>query len=158
MSQPTADHALLEQFAGEWTTKATAVMAPGEEPMTCEGTESAKMLGGFWLISQGEASMQGVPVSSLMTIGYDPKTKKYIATFVCSMDSTLWQYTGSVEDDGKKLVLETAGPSPLDPNKQVRFREILEFVAPDHKIFTSYIEGEDGQWTEFATIDYRRAE
>lgn len=158
MAQPTAEHKLLAQFAGEWTTKATAVAAPGEEPLTCEGTESATMLGGFWLVCHSEGEMLGVPVASLLTIGYEPTTKKYIGTFVCSMDSTLWQYTGAMEADGKKLVLETEGASPLDPGKQAKFRETLELVDPDHKLFTSYIQGDDGEWIEFARVEYRRNE
>jgi hypothetical protein len=156
MPMPTAEHELLKQFAGEWSMKATAVAAPGEVPMTSEGSESAKMLGGFWLVCRGEGSMHSTPVSSLLTVGYDPETKKYIGTFVCSVDSTLWKYTGSREAKGNKLVLETEGPIPHDPSKKAKFREILELVGPDHKVFTSYIQGEDGKLVEFAKIDYRR--
>ena len=77
MPKPTAEHDVLKQFAGEWTTKATCALAPGEEPMTCVGTESAEMLGGFWLVGHNEGSMQGMQVTNLLTIGYDPAKKQY---------------------------------------------------------------------------------
>jgi hypothetical protein len=156
MPQPTAEHELLKQFAGEWTSKATAAMAEGEEPMTCEGNETAKLMGGFWLVCENEGTVQGTPVSSLLTIGFNPKTKKYLGTFACSSDSTLWNYTGTMDESGKKLVLETEGPLPHDPAKVAKFRETLELVAPDRKVFTSMIQGDDGKWTEFATIEYQR--
>lgn len=156
MAKPTKEHELLKQFAGDWTVVAEAAAAPGEEGMKCEGTESAKMVGGFWLVGQGEASMMGTPVNSVLTIGYDPATKKYIGTFVCSMDSTLWKYAGSFDESGKKLTLETEGPSPIEPSKKVKFREVLELKDKDHKMFTSEMQGDDGKWMKIATMNYTR--
>jgi hypothetical protein len=156
MPKPTKEHELLVQFAGEWDVTAETAAAPGAEPMVCKGHESAKMVGGFWLVGRNEASMQGMAVSSVLTLGYDPAAKKYVGTFLCSADSTLWKYEGTMDEAGKKLTLETVGPSPVDPTKKVKYREVLELVAPDHKVFTSYMEGDDGQWTRFVTIDYRR--
>jgi hypothetical protein len=54
------------------------------------------------------------------------------------------------------LTLDTEGPSPLEPGKKAKFREVLELKAPDHKVFTSYMQGEDGKWVKFVTMDYRR--
>lgn len=90
-------------------------------------------------------------VQSVLTIGYDPAIKK----FVCSMDSTLWKYVGSFDSTGKKLTLETEGPSPVD-GKKVKFQETLELKDKDHKVFTSLMQGEDGKWTKIVTMDYRR--
>src|SRR5262245_38660374 len=79
--KPTKEHEALKQFAGEWTMLAQTVPAPGQEVIKCEGTESAKMVGGFWLVGHGEGSMMGQPVGSVITIGYDPAAKKYVGTF-----------------------------------------------------------------------------
>ncbi len=157
MPKPTKEHELLKQFTGEWEMKAETVPAPGQEAIKCEGKESSKMVGGFWFVAQNEGSMMGMPVNSIMTLGYDPATKNYVGTFVCSMDSTLWKYTGSFDATGKKLTLETEGPSPLDPsNKKTKFRETLELKDKDHKKFTSLMQGEDGKWIEIVTMDYQR--
>jgi hypothetical protein len=156
MPKPTKEHELLKQFAGEWNSKAETVPAPGQEAIKCEGTESAKMIGGFWLVNQGEGSMMGMPVNSVLTIGYDPATKKYVGTFLCSMDSTLWKYTGAFDATGKKLTLETEGPSPLDHNKKAKFREVLELTDKDHKEFRSLMQGDDGKWVEIVTVLYER--
>jgi len=156
MPKPTKEHEALDQFAGEWTATAETVAAPGQEPLKCEGTESAKLVGGFWLVSHGEASMMGMPVKSVLTIGYTPATKKYVGTFICSVDSTHWTYTGTMDDSGKKLTLETEGPSPLDPSKKAKFREVLELHDKDHKTFTSFLQTDDGNWMKIVTVDYRR--
>ena len=156
MPKPTKEHELLAQFAGEWNCVAETVPAPGQEPFKCEGTETAKIVGGFWLVSEGKATMMGTPVSSLLTIGYDPKNKKYVGTFLCSVDSTLWNYVGAMDESGKKLILETEGPSPLDPSKKAKFRETLELKDKDFKTFTSEMQKDDGGWMTFVKMEYRR--
>ena len=156
MPKPAKEHELLKQFAGEWEVAAEALAAPGQEALKCEGTESAKMLGGFWLVGQNQASMQGMPVSSVLTIGYDPAAKRYVGTFVCSMDSTHWKYVGDMDESGKKLTLETEGPSMLDHAKKAKYRETLELKDKDHKVFTSFIQDAEGKWVKMITMDYRR--
>lgn len=153
---PTKEHELLKQFAGEWTAVAETVPAPGEEALKCVGTETAKMVGGYWLVSNGQAEMMGMQTSSVLSIGYDPNKKKYIGTFLCSMDSTLWTYEGTMDESGKKLTLMTEGPSPLDPTQKAVFREVLELKDQDHKSFTSYMKTEDGNWQKFVTVEYER--
>jgi hypothetical protein len=156
MPTPVKEHEALAKFAGEWETKAECIVAPGQEPITCEGTESAKMVGGFWLMSRGHGDMMGTPVDSVLTIGFDPKTKKYVGTFLCSADSTLWKYEGEMDASGKKLTLRTEGPLMTDPTKTGKYKEVLELVDKDHKRFTSYMIDENGKETKFVTMEYRR--
>ncbi len=155
-AKPTKEHELLRQFVGEWTAVAEATPAPGQPAIRAEGTESAKMIGGFWYVSQGEATMLGTPVTSMLSIGYDPAAKQYIGTFLCSADSTLWKYTGQMDEAGKKLTLEAEGPSVVDPATKAKYRETLELKSPDHKVFTSYIQGADGEWTKIVSVEYKR--
>ncbi len=155
MPKPTKEHEALAQFAGEWTVATECVM-PGQEPMKCDGAESATMLGGFWLMSRGEADMGGEKMGSILTVGYDPETKKYVGTFVCSAGSYLWKYTGAMDASGKKLTLDTEGPLMTDPTKTAKYRETLELVDKDHKTFTSMMQGEDGKWVKVVTMEYSR--
>jgi hypothetical protein len=156
MPKPTKEHALLNQFTGEWKVVAECAAEPGKEPMKCEGVESAKMLGGFFLVSESEADMMGTAVKSVLTIGFDPAKKKYVGTFLCSMDGTLWNYVGTMDETGKKLTLETEGPIPFTPGKRAKFRETLELKDKDRKEFTSQMQGDDGKWTEIAKVTYTR--
>lgn len=156
MPKPTKEHELLKQFAGDWGFTAETVPVPGQESMKCKGKESAKMVGGFWYVSNAEGDMMGMPVTNLLTLGYSPEKKKYIGTFVCSMDGTLWQYEGAMDESGKKLTLETEGPSMMEPGKKCKFREVLELKDNDHKTFTSSMQDDKGNWVKIVTMEYVR--
>ena len=88
-------------------------------------------------------------------LGYDAEKRKYVGTWVDSMNSYLWKYEGSVDASGKVLTLETVGPSPLKPGL-VRFKEVTEFRSKDHRVFTSSMQNDDGTWVTLVTADYRR--
>ena len=156
MPKPTKEHELLSQFTGKWKSRAEATMAPGEEPMVCEGTETSRLMGGFFLVQEGEANMMGTPMSSLMTIGYDAAKKKYVGTFVCSAGGDLWIYEGSMDASSKKLTLNTEGPNMADPTKQAKYREALQLVDADHKVFTSEMDAGDGKWQPIVKVTYER--
>ena len=156
MPKPTKEHELLKQFAGEWETSTSMIAAPGEEPMTCQGSESAQMVGGFWLVIEGEVDMMGDSMTSILTVGYDHESKKYIGSFVCSVASTFWNYEGSFDESGKKLTLEAEGPSMLDPTKKAMYRDVIESKGKDHKVLTSYLQADDGTWVKFMTADGKR--
>jgi hypothetical protein len=154
---PVKEHGWLQQFVGEWVTSVEVMMEPGQPPTQGKGEESARMLGGFWLIGEGKGEMEGVQgaMTSLLTLGYDAEKRKYVGTWVDSMNSYLWKYEGSVDASGKVLTLETVGPCPLKPGL-VRFREVTEFRSKDHRVFTSSMQDDDGRWVTLVRADYRR--
>ena len=151
MPKPTAEHKLLEQFAGKWTSEAKMEIA-GQDPMVFKGTETARMIGGFWLVVEGRAE-EG---ESMITLGYDAAKKAYVGSFVCSAQDYKWDYVGKFDKSGKKLTLETVGPSMLDPKKTAKYQETMELVDADHKTFTSSIEGADGKWEPIVKVTYER--
>jgi hypothetical protein len=156
MPAPEKEHAWLQQFVGEWETEAVAMMEQGKPPMKCKGTESVRSIGGFWIVAENKGTFMDVPVTGAMTLGYDPEKKKYVGTWICSMTNYLWKYEGTVDESGKVLTLETEGPCPMAPGKLSRFKDVTEFKSKDHKVLTSLMQGDDGKWVTFATINCRR--
>lgn len=156
MPKPQKEHQWLEQLAGDWTAVIEASMGPDQPPMKCEGTQSAKMVGGRWLIADGEGEMMGQQMTSVLTLGYNPAKKKYVGTFISSCANDLWTYEGTVSDDGKKLMLETEGPNMMSPGETSKYRETIEITDKDRYVFTSAMEGPDGKWTTFMTAKYDR--
>jgi hypothetical protein len=154
--QPTTEHKFLEQFVGQWESTAEAVMGPGQPPLTCKGTASGRMLGGFWLIYESEGEMMGLTTKAIQTIGYDAEKKKYVGTWVDSMINYMWHYVGEVDESGTKLVLEAEGPNFMTTGKVTKFRDAYEFKSPGHIEFTSSMLGEDGKWVQFITGQIRR--
>ncbi len=97
-----------------------------------------------------------MPMTGVMTLGYDPEKKKYVGTWVDSMTSHLWRYEGTVDAAGKVLTLDTEGPNPAAPGKTAKFKERIEFKSKDHKVFTSSMQGDDGEWVTFMTMNSKR--
>lgn len=156
MPAPEKEHAWLQQLAGEWEFDAECMMEPGKPPMKSKGTESGRMIGGFWIISEVKGTFMDAPMTGILTLGFDPDKKKYVGTWVDSMTSYQWKYEGTVDASGKLLTLEAEGPCPMKPGKLSKFKEVVELKGKDQKVFTSSILGDDGKWTTMATFHYRR--
>lgn len=154
-AQPTEEHRWLERLLGEWTNECEAVMEPGQPPVKTRGTETVRSLGGLWIVGEGHGEMPcGGEATMLLTLGYDPSTKRYVGTWIGSMMTHLWIYDGSLS--GNVLTLEADGPDFGTPGKMAKYRDIIEMKSDDHRTLTSQALGEDGRWHSFMTAHYRR--
>jgi hypothetical protein len=151
MPEPTADHAWLKQMVGQWKSTTEAMMEPGKAPVTSTGTETVKELGGFWVVSDIQGTMMNKPFQGMMTLGFDDSKKQYVGTWVDSCTGKLWNYTG--KKAGNTLTLESEGECPMKPGVQTRFKDVVEMKTPEHRVMTSYMQGEDGQWVKMMTIN-----
>lgn len=153
--EPSKEHAWLAQLAGDWTFEAEATMEPGKEPEKVHGTHQAHMLGGVWLLGEGE--MPGGDVTkTLMTLGFDPARQRFVGSFIGSMMTHMWLYEGSLDAASKVLTLDTEGPSFTGDGKMAKYQDIIEVLGPDHHTLSSRSQGADGQWHHFMTAHYRR--
>jgi len=131
-------------------------MGPDQPPSKNSGVETVRSLGGLWTVGEGVGEMpEGGEARSIMTLGYDPETKKYVGTFIASMMTYLWTYEGAVDASGNRLVLDAEGPSFTGEGK-AKYQDCIEFLDDDHRTLTSYLLGPDGQWTKFMTAHYYR--
>jgi hypothetical protein len=156
MPKPQKEHEWLKQLEGEWVTDAECVMAPGQPPTKCKGTETVRMLGGFFSIGEMKADMMGIPMTGIMTIGYDAKAKKYVGSWVCSVEGHFWKYEGTLDDSGKVLTLNTEGPDMTAPGKMAKMKDVIEIKDKNHRVMTSHMQGPDGKWVQFMTMNARR--
>ncbi len=117
MPQPTHEHGWLQKFTGEWRTECKGTMGPGQPPMQCSGTLTARKLGEFWIVNEMKGEMSGAPMTGIQMIGNDEVRKKYVGTWVDSMSAFMWQYEGSVNSSGKVLKLEADGPNFMGDGK-----------------------------------------
>ena len=154
MPTPQKEHAFLQKFVGEWNSEGKGVAGPDQPPMECKGSTTSRMLGGFWMISEGKNESMGQPMESVMQIGFDPKKGKYVGTWTDSVFNHLWHYEGTVEGD--TLTLNAEGPNMMEPGKMAKYRDVFEFKSPDHYTLNSSAQGEDGKWTTFMTSEFRR--
>ena len=155
MPKPQSEHAWLEKFAGTWETEMECQI-PDKEPIKGKATETAKMLGGFWLTVENKGEMMGSPFTGIMTLGYDPAKKTYIGTWTDSMTSIMWNYTGTVNSAGDTITLEAEGPCPMQGGKICKFKEVMKLTGKDEKTFTSSIQGDDGKWSQIMSSKSKR--
>jgi hypothetical protein len=157
-AQPQKEHQWLDRFLGEWTYESEYSMGPDQPPSKSKGFEVVRSLGGLWTIGEGEGEMpDGGTGKTLMTLGYDPQSDRYIGTFIGSMMTHLWIYNGSLDATEKVLTLDTEGPN-FSQSAMAKYKDIIEFVSNDHRVLTSQILGDDGNWNQFMTAHYRRKE
>jgi hypothetical protein len=156
-AEPQKEHKWLQRLVGEWTYESEMVMEPGKPPEKSGGTERVRSLGGLWIVAEGQGEMpSGGPATMLMTLGYDPQTKRFVGTWVGSMMTHLWVYDGALDAAERVLALESDGPSMADDGKTARYRDALELKSDDHRTLISSVRGDDGKWKQFMTVNYRR--
>jgi hypothetical protein len=157
-SVPQKEHQWLQQLVGEWTSEGEATMEPGKPAERFKGTETVRSLGGLWILGEGEGEMpcDGSTARMLLTLGYDPQRGRFVGTWVGSMMTHLWVYEGTLDAAERVLTLESEGPSMAGEGKLDRYRDVIEVKSDDHRVLTSYHQGDDGAWKAFMTNHYRR--
>jgi Protein of unknown function (DUF1579) len=154
--KPQAEHQWLNQFLGEWSSETEYRMGADQSLSKSKGSEVVRSLGGIWIVAEGAGEMpDGEMGKTVVTLGYDPKSDRYVGTFVGGMMTHLWIYNGSLDAAGKVLTLDTEGPNFAE-NAMTKYQDIIEFVSPDHRMMTSKILEENGNWLEFMTAHYLR--
>jgi len=154
----TKEHAFLNQFAGEWESEGETYMGPDQPPGKLKGTESTYVIGGMWAVGHIKGGMDGGESGYEQTyiVGFDSDSGKYVGSVVDNMTTTLWKHNdGFLDEAENKIVTFTEGPFFGMPGT-VKFRETSQFKNPDHRLFTSEMQGPDGEWTTMLTVHVRR--
>jgi hypothetical protein len=154
MPKPQKEHEFLQKFVGDWESVGKGTMGEGQPEMECNGTASNRMLGGFWMVSNGKGDAMGSPMETMMQLGFDTEKGKYVGTWIDSVFNHMWKYEGTVEGD--KLILNAEGPDMMNPGRMAMYRDEFDFKSPDHYVLTSSAQGEDGKWVTFMTADVRK--
>lgn len=156
-ADPQKEHDWLQTLVGEWSYESACNMGPDAPEAKFGGTESVRSLGGIWTVAEGTGDMPGGgTATTMMTLGYDPRKKKYVGTWFGSMMTFFWVYEGSLDKTGKILTLETEGPDFSTEGKTTQYQDIIEFKTDDYRTLTSRMLGADGNWTEIMVAHYRR--
>lgn len=155
-AQQQEEHKWLQQLVGEWDTRGVAEAGPDQPAFECEGTEKIRSIGGLWIVADGEINLMGMTASTMLTLGYDPQQQKFIGAWVDSMMNHLWRYEGTLDDSGRKLTLLTEGPSYTAPGETAQYKEVLELMNKNEKVWTSYLRSDDGEWVKFMSSTAKR--
>jgi Protein of unknown function (DUF1579) len=154
--KPQKQHQWLDKFIGEWTWESECSMGADQPPTKTLGTEVVRSLGGLWIIAEGVGNCpDGSTGKTIMTLGFDPQTNRFVGTFIASMMTHLWPYNGSLDVAEKVLTLDSEGPN-FSESAIAKYQDIIEFVSDDHRVLKSQILEDNGKWNHFMTAHYRR--
>ncbi len=151
----TKEHGFLQKLVGRWE----AVGESADVPVTdAVWRESVRSLYGVWFVADGHGKMpDGSDASTVLTLGYDPAKGRYVGTWIGSMMNHMWVYEGALDDSGRTLVLDTAGPDFENEGQTARYREHMTFEDDDNRTFSSHVLTPDGAWRPFMIMRYRRS-
>jgi hypothetical protein len=147
-AKPGPEHEILKKSVGTWDATVEE-MAPGAPPKTSKGTETAKLVGGLWLVSDFKSEMMGQPFEGHAVGGYDPSKKKYVGTWVDSMSASQWTSEGTLDPATKTMTdwMEGVGHD----GKPTKMKAVTQWKDDDTRVFTMYM-GE----TPTMKITYKR--
>lgn len=149
----TREHQWLTRLVGEWTYEHDA----GDSNEKFTGEESVRAIGDIWIQCEGRGRMpDGKPAITLMTLGYDPAVQRFVGSFIGSMMTHQWIYSGQLNADGTVLTLDTEGPSFAGDGRIVKYRDAIELRGDDHRVLTSSQQGADATFATFMTAHYHR--
>jgi hypothetical protein len=149
--------AFLEAMVGEWSIVAEGIPGPGLDPVRTESREVARLLDRQWLVAEASAATPGGrPYTAIWTLGWNPHEERVVATWIASIQTHLWRFTGSLNESGTVLTLETEGPVMGGSGNTTLYRERIELLDGNRRETRSFILGPDGEWFEFARARYTR--
>ena len=157
---PEPEHKWLMQLVGEWDFHSECIMPDGQKA-TSTGREIVRAVGDLWVIAELVGTMPGGAggsgqMTGIMTIGFDPRVRTFVGSWVGSPITHMFIYSGTRDDSGKVLTLNCTGPGFTDPSKTAQFRDIVTIESPDERRLTSRFQDDDAHWHTMMEATFRR--
>ena len=137
MPKPAPEMGIFKQDAGEWECKIKAWEGPGTEAKITEGSETNRMLGGFWLITDFKGKMMGMDFQGHGTYGFDAEKKKYVGSWMDSLSPNVMHMEGSYNKESKTLTMVGDAPGP-DGNTWTHIMDTV-FKGDGKKVMTMHL-------------------
>jgi hypothetical protein len=154
--EPGEAHRLLADLAGKWKVASKVWMDPSQPPMTSEGTsESVVLFGGRFLEENFKGTMMGIPFQGRGTLGYDNKKQRYVGTWIDSMTTSIFTYTGNWDEPSKSLVCTGSMDDPMT-GQPSSVRLVTRIVDKNTHVFEWYAPGPDGKEVKGMELTYTR--
>jgi len=152
---PGEMHQMLASAVGDWDTKATYWMNPGDDPVVSVGTTTVEMiLGGRYQKATTHSEMMGMPFEGISITAFDNATKEFNNVWIDNMGTGMMTCKGIYDEDAKKVVLKGTYVDPMSGNEEP-FMETFQVVDNDHHIFEMFTYP-DGQEFKSMVVEYAR--
>ena len=153
--KPSPEHAILKKDVGDWDIQ-ISMSFEGQE-MKAKGTESVRMHGPFWSISNMTYDYMGTPATGHAIIGYDPEKKKFIGSWHESSSPHLTTMEGTFDAKTNKLTMLMKGKTP--DGKATKFKSITTYTGKNSKTFEFFMlkPGSETEFMKGMEMKYTRA-
>lgn len=157
---PTAskEHEILKMEVGQWDAQVSLFMGPEgplDTPQKSKATETNRMVGDFWLVSDFQGEFGGVKFTGHGQFGFDPHQKKYVGAWIDSFNPSSMKMVGDYDAAKKTMTFQTSGVE-MDgtPNKG---KHVIVY-GDDKRVMTMYYAAPDsGELVKVMEIIYTRA-
>jgi len=143
----TPEHDWLASLAGKWSVSCFYFLGSPDNPIEIEGTEEVTTLPPFWMLSRFTADMLGTPMVGQASIGFNPLTRKFIATWQDSSIPFLYTLEGKMDtgQDGVRI-LRMEGEN-FDPvrRRAACYRSSIRYPSDDERILDLSVEADEGE-------------
>ena len=156
MPKPGPEHEIFKEDAGTWDAVVESYMQPGAPPSKSKGVETNTLgCGGLCLITDFKGEMMpGMTFHGHGTSTWDPAKKKYVGSWVDSMSASLMVSEATYDPASKSFTGHMEAPDMT--GKTVKMKSVVEYKAPDTRVFTMYAPGADGKEAITMRITYTK--
>lgn len=103
--KPDAEHGKVTAGVGEWEGSLFMAIPGMDEPMEMPCSESIKAVGEFWTTSEFSGNFGGMPFTGASTMGYDPKKKKFVGTWIDNQHPYMAMMEGDWDAEKNAIVM-----------------------------------------------------
>ncbi len=153
--QPTEHHLRLLENVGNWEVDCEYAWDPAQPPRASKARERVERVGDFWTVSLFEGEIEGRPFVGRATVGYDPKKRRWISTWIDSLGPFLFLFEGKFDRKGEVLTMRGKGPDPASGG-MTRWRSTEQRVDPDRRLLELHMGLPDGSERKVCSYRYTR--
>ena len=153
---PGEMHKWMEKTNGNWEADITLWTAPGVPPSKTKGSMTqSSIMGGRYVTGKFTATMMGMPMEGMSTMGYDNGKKQFVSTWIDNFGTGIVYMTGTYDSTTKTLNMKGVQTDPVS-GKDSNIRE--EVTTIDNDSYTQYMfgDGPDGKEMKFMEAVYKR--
>ncbi len=144
MPTPSEEHQIVLMSVGEWTLEGKMLMPEGFQEF--KGEEKVVAVGSFWTVSHYSSDIFG-GLKGSATMGFDPRSKKFVGTWVDSFQPAVTSMEGTYDKETKTMTLATSGIG-MD-GKPMPGKIIIQYTDENSHVFTMMHKDPTGQTEEF---------
>lgn len=154
----TEEHKILHQEVGSWNVK-MRLWPEGPEGALIEGVcqEQNRLLGdGLWVISNFKGTFGGIAFEGHGTYGYNTHKKKYVGTWIDTMNSAVSTMEGTYDKESKTLTMFSTGTEP--DGKEMKTKNVAKYIDENTRTFTmsNLAPGSKDKYVKMMELQYTR--